>query len=263
MRNALQQFFRKIFGWHQRPHDANASISRAHIEHLLGFPIRDLSVYEQALRHRSLLRGSVNSHRTSNERLEFLGDAVLGFVVANYLYQQFPHQDEGFLTRLRARLVSGKALAQAARRIDLGMFVLMSENMANAQGRRNSTILADALEAIIGAIYLDLGVKEAEQFINRVILQDVNLNDLAKRNENYKSQLLEFAQARGWDQPDYEVIDETGPSHQKTFTVGVRVRNAIYGQGTASSKKKAEQIAANEALERLASEEAETSSEIA
>lgn len=262
MRTALYRFFQKTFGWRQHPPDAEASVSRVHIEHLVGRPIQDLSVYEQALRHRSLLRGSANSHFTSNERLEFLGDAVLGFVVANYLYRQFPGQDEGFLTRLRARLVSGKALAQYARRIELGKLILMSDNMANAEGRHNKTILADALEAIIGAIYLDLGVQEAERFINRVILERVDLSDLAKRNENYKSQLLEYAQARGWEQPDYEVLEESGPSHQKTFTVGVRVREIIYGQGVASSKKKAEQLAANEALGRLSSEEAKAPSEV-
>lgn len=259
MRSAFQQFIRQVFGWPRRQQEADTVVSRADIEQLVGAQVRDLSLYEKALRHRSLLRGSTESHLTSNERLEFLGDAVLGFVIAEHLYAHFPGQDEGFLTRLRARLVSGKALAKYARHVSLGRLVLMSDNMANAQGRRNGTILADALEAIIGAIYLDLGIDAAQAFIQRVIIASINLHELAERNENYKSQLLEYAQARGWEQPEYSVLEEEGPSHKKTFKVGVHVRETIYGHGVASSKKKAEQLAAHEALQRLKQEAASPS----
>ena len=182
------------------------TVSREAIEGLVGMSISDLALYEQALRHRSLLRGQLRSHLYSNERLEFLGDAVLGFVVAEYLYRHFPDETEGFLTRLRAKLVNGQALAEYARLLDLGPLILMSENMAQKDGRKNQTILADAFEAVIGALYLDLGFHEARRFIRRTMLEHVDLNDLAERQDNFKSLLLEYVQAQGWPQPQYRVL---------------------------------------------------------
>ena len=217
--------------------------------------VQTLSLYEQALKHRSLLRGRPNSHLSSNERLEFLGDAVLGFVVGAYLYHHFPTKDEGFLTRLRAKLVNGQALAEYAEQIDLGEMILMSENMAQTAGRTNPSILADAFEAVIGALYLDLGMEAASTFIHRTMLVEVNLADLARRKDNFKSLLLEHVQAKGWPQPQYRVKYEEGPSHDKTFTVDVMLRSEPYGFGTAGSKKKAEQEAAKMALHRLRKEE--------
>ena len=126
-------------------------------------PVRDLALYEQALRHRSLLRGELRSHLYSNERLEFLGDAVLGFVVAEHLYRHFPEETEGFLTQLRAKLVNGLALADYAESISLGAFILMSENMVQTEGRQNQTLLADPCEAVPGALYLDPGTRRARR----------------------------------------------------------------------------------------------------
>jgi ribonuclease III len=228
--------------------------SRREIEALVRTDVRNLELYVRALTHRSVLRGETDSHLVSNERLEFLGDSVLGFVIAEYLHDQFPDEDEGFLTRLRAKIVNGQALARVATSINLGSAILVSENMEQAQGRRNPTILADALEAIIGALYLDKGLPAARTFIERVMLADVDLADLAARHDNYKSALLEFAQARAWPQPLYRLAREEGPSHDRIFTVEVVLNNRIYGMGTAASKKKAEQIAAGEALKRLRSE---------
>jgi len=214
--------------------------------------VQEMSYYEQALKHRSTLRGVVDSHRFSNERLEFLGDAVLGFVTAAYLYHHFPDKDEGFLTRLRAKLVNGPALARCARHLNLGALVLMSTNMARGEGRSNKTILADAYEALIGALYLDLGPEAARTFIHDSMLNRINLEELSEQRDNYKSLLLEYAQARGWSQPRYRVRLEEGPSHERQFTVDVMVNNESYGHGTALSKKLAEQRAADYALQRLA-----------
>ncbi len=213
--------------------------------------VSDLALYEQALRHRSLLRGQLRSHLYSNERLEFLGDAVLGFVVAEYLYRHFPDETEGFLTRLRAKLVNGQALAIYAESINLGTLILMSENMVQTQGRRNQTILADAFEAIIGALYLDRGTNAARRFIHRTMLDHVDLSGLAAKRDNFKSLLLEYVQAEGWPQPEYRVVTEEGPSHDRVFTVEVLVNDVPYGQGEAGSKKSAEQKAAREALDGL------------
>lgn len=231
------------------------SISRDTVERLVDQPIRSLPLYERALTHRSRFRGEADRHLATNERLEFLGDALLGFVVAETLFQRFPEQNEGYLTRLRAKLVSGTALAHYARRIDLGPHILMSDNAERSEGRDNPSILADAYEALIGAVYLDRGLEAARRFIRVSALAAVDLAQLAAQNENYKSLLLEYVQARGRSQPTYRVVREEGPSHDKTFTVEALLEGAPYGQGTAGSKKEAEQLAAREALERLRAEE--------
>ena len=222
----------------------------------MGVRVGDMRLYEQALRHRSMLRGQPGAYLASNERLEFLGDAVLGFVAAEHLYRHFPDENEGFLTRLRAKVVSGAALARCARRLQLGVHILMSENAVQAEGRRNASILADTLEALIGALYLDAGLEAARAFITTHLMEPVNLPELARQRRNYKSLLLEYAQARGWAQPRYRVATLEGPSHDRTFTVEVLLNEEPYGEGTARSKKKAEQQAAGQALDRVRAEEA-------
>lgn len=231
------------------------AVAREEIELLVGTPIANLEYYQQALMHRSMLRGEPQSHLKSNERLEFLGDAVLGFVTAEHLYKRFPDCDEGFLTRVRAKIVNGQALARFAVRLNLGPLILLSENMDQSGGRDNPTILADAFEAVIGALYLDLGEEAARVFIQEKILKEIDLEDLADQRDNYKSLLLEHAQSLGWPQPQYRVTDEEGPSHEKTFTVEVILNGDAYGRGVARNKKKAEQEAAGEALDRLREEE--------
>lgn len=213
-----------------------------------------MDLYRQALLHRSVFRGEPTGHLRSNERLEFLGDAVLGFVTAEHLYKEFTDRNEGFLTRMRAKIVNGQALARFAQALDLGPLVSMSQNMDQSGGRQSPTILADALEAVIGALYLDLGEDAARVFIEERILRAIDLEDLADQKDNYKSLLLEYAQSVGWAQPQYRVAHEQGPSHDKTFTMEVLLNGETYGTGVAQSKKKAEQDAAGEALDRLRSE---------
>lgn len=242
---------------------ADAGTSRdnalaADIHRLTGFEPNDLSYYDTALRHRSILRRRSDTRLISNERLEFLGDAVLGFVVGEHLYHRFRNENEGFLTRLRAKLVNGGALARAARDLGLGEIIRMSDDMVRKDGRDNASILADALEAVIGAIYLDLGLNPARDFVHRVMLDDVNLSRLADRRDNYKSLLLEHVQADSNEQPRYEVVTEEGPGHERMFTVKVLVGDRVLGTGTAGSKKAAEQHAAREALDRLAGEDERT-----
>lgn len=234
---------------------ARDELSQTTIEHLVGHPIDDLAVYHRALTHRSLLRDLPGRSLKSNERLEFLGDAMIDLVVSKALYERFPEKNEGELTRLRARLVSGSALADYARRMDLGVHVLMSENAAETEGRDNPSILADAFEALSGALYLDQGHQAASQFVHERALAPSDLENIAAQDENYKSQLLERMQAEGRPQPTYRVIEETGPSHDKTFTVEALVGDNAYEQGTASSKQTAEQEAARRTLETLESAE--------
>lgn len=225
--------------------------SRRAIEALVGMPVGRLALYEHALRHRSLYRGTVQDGTESNERLEFLGDAVLGAVVADHLFAQFLDRDEGFLTRTRATLVNGKALAGYAHAIGLGPLILMSDNMAQADGRANATVLADAFEAVVGALYLDLGFASARRFVLDVLDRCVRLDEAAADRSNYKSLLLEHVQGRALPQPTYAVVDESGPSHSRLFTVEARVDGTAHGRGTAPSKKAAEQEAAREALDKL------------
>jgi ribonuclease-3 len=240
-----------------QPDDEAATARRRQIEAFVGMPVGDVEIYERALRHRSVLRGIPDSHLQSNERLEFLGDAVLGVAVAERLYVEFPDRDEGFLTRLRARLVNGPMLASYADALGLGPLLLLSPNMAQAEGRSNPTILADAFEAVLGALYLDRGFDDARRFVFDLLTEHVDLDDLAEQRSNFKSLLLEHVQARGQAQPVYNVVAEEGPSHDRRFTIEVCVEDIALGLGRARSKKQAEQEAAAEALERLREEERE------
>ena len=215
-------------------------------------PVRRIELYEQALRHRSSLSDTNGEgHTASNERLEFLGDAVLDFVTAEHLYRHFPDGDEGFLTRMRAQIVNGEALAQFASELGLGEMILMSDAVYRDGGRDSAAILADALEAIIGALYLDMGEQAARTFVRTRMLAQLDLNDLAHVRDNYKSLLLEHVQALGWTQPHYRVVREDGPPHERVFTIDVILCDEAYGRGQAQSKKKAEQKAAAQALDRL------------
>lgn len=218
---------------------------------LVGAPINDESLYDKALRHGSLFRLSDDGHVLSNERLEFFGDAIIDFLVAETLFHHFPDRDEGFLTRVRARIVNGAALAEIAASIDLGRHILMSDDMERSGGRTNASILAGALEALVGAIYLDQGEDGARQFLNRVMLDDIDLEVVADQRDNFKSMLLEFSQARKWGQPVYRVVEEEGPPHARTFTSEVILNSEVMGSGRAGSKKMAEQHAAKEAFQTL------------
>lgn len=232
----------------------DARIPQHTVEHLVGRSIDDLSLYRRALTHRSLLRVYPEQSLQSNERLEFLGDALLDLFVGEILYDRFPTRDEGALTRLRARLVSEHPLATYARHLDLGSHLLMSKNAAQG-GRDNPSILADAFEALVAAVYLDLEYEAAQTFVHDRVLASFDLEELAAQDDNYKSQLLEHMQARSRPQPTYHVVQEEGPSHDKTFTVEVRIGDTAYEQGTAGSKQDAEQAAARRTLTQLSKRE--------
>ncbi|HLE56386.1 MAG TPA: ribonuclease III [Rhodothermia bacterium] len=231
---------------HASPEDRKERISQ-----VTGLPVNRFELYELALRHSSLVRHKKNRHLKSNERLEFLGDAVLGLAAAEYVYERFPDKNEGFLTRLRAKLVNKRALADYADTILMQDLLEMSEDMDRAGGRLNPSMLANAFEALLGALYLDHGYIPARQFVLATIARTVNLNELAERRENYKSLLLEYAQARRWPQPTYQVLSEQGPGHQREFLVEVIIGSETYGTGQGRSKKTAEQRAAKSALKYM------------
>ena len=220
------------------------------LEKLTGSPINDSSYYLQALMHRSYLEQN-EEYDVSNERLEFLGDSILSLIVAEYLFDEFPEKDEGFLTKVRAKIVNRLALADAAEKINLGEFLLVSKNISNSFANGSKTILSDALEALIGAVYLDNGLDSAKIFIQKILIQPNLKEGLYLIDENYKSQLLEFAQANKMESPTYNVIKEEGPQHNRLFTVKVSIGDTDYGVGKGKNKKSAEQKAAQEALEKL------------
>lgn len=223
------------------------------LEQALGYTIHNPQLFHQALLHRSYLQFLDETSAESNERLEFLGDAILNLAVSEYLYEEYSTADEGELTKIRARLVNRKALAAYGRQIDLWNFILLSTSAAQSVERGTETILSDTYEALVAAIYLDGGYKPAREFVQSQILAAIARGNVSISDENFKSQLLELAQAKGLGVPRYAVFDEQGPDHDRTFTVQVLLGDLPYGVGAGKSKKDAEQSAAEQALYKLRS----------
>lgn len=220
------------------------------LEEHLEISIKNFKFFEEALIHRSYLHLLPKGEYNSNERLEFLGDAVLGLVVTDYLYHKYPNLLEGDLTKIRSWLVNKHSLSFVARKLELDKLILVSFSTAKTLERSGESILSDALEAIIAAIYLDSGLNVAKKFIiDKLIpmLQEANV----LQDKNFKSILMEKVQAEGKMAPTYEVLEESGPPHDKTFFVGVYVDNILLATGRGKSKKEAEQDAAKNALENL------------
>ena len=221
------------------------------LQQILGVSFKDLSLLEQALVHSSYVNENPGSALTSNERLEFLGDAVLGLVIAEKLYHDLPSFTEGEMTKLRATLVCRDTLAQAARAVGLGDYLYLGKGEEASGGRHKPVNLAGALEAMIAAIYLDQGAATAKDFILRLFNKEFQKVVSQGAEVNYKSQLQELIQAREQQTPTYHVIEATGPDHDKRFTVEVKVGDTVLGRGSGRSKKEAETEAARSALERL------------
>lgn len=217
----------------------------------LHYSIRDTRLFAEALSHRSYVQLSGKEDSVSNERLEFLGDAVLNLVVAEYLYRRNTSAQEGDLTKSRSRLVNRKALSIYAREMKLSDFILISPSAALVPGKGMETILSDAYEAIIGAIYVDGGFDAAKRFVEETIVKAMGRGAVQTEDENFKSRLLELAQAGGRGAPRYTTIREEGPDHDRTFTVEVSIGSVSYGVGSGKNKKDAEQAAAEQALRQF------------
>ena len=208
----------------------------------LGYTFRDKSILENALTHSSYANENRERGLHDNERLEFLGDSILGFVVADYLYRSFPDKPEGELTRIRADLVCEKNLARAAATIRLGSFLLLGHGEEHGGGRKRDSIVSDAMESVIAASYMDGGFSAAKEIIDRLILCDVPAGK--PHNFDYKTALQELVQRKKDQVLRYELIGESGPDHDKKFDVEVLLNGKPCGKGTGSSKKRAEQAAA-------------------
>ena len=206
-------------------------------------------LYVQALTHRSWINENPGV-RESNERLEFLGDAVLEFVVSSHLFLELPDKEEGFLTALRSNIVNTQNLALLATRLNIGEKIYMSRGEKRGGGSSNASLLADTIEALIGAIYIDQGYDEAARFIHSFLLDDLK-EKLQAPLKDPKSLLQEKVQSNGLPTPKYRVVEEKGPDHNKEFIVEVLVDNKPFAQGPGKSKNQAEQAAATSALEKL------------
>lgn len=219
------------------------------LQETIGYSFRDPSLLETALTHTSYANEVYKDGLKSYERLEFLGDSILGFTAADYLGRTFPKLHEGELTKLRAELVCETSLAQTARALGLGDYLRLGKGEEASGGRRRVSIIADVVEAVIAAIYLDGGLEAAQRFIYTHVLTDTQAR--IRLNADYKTMLQELVQQKKNQVLSYELLGESGPDHDKQFTVRVLLNGVPVGEGSGTSKKRAEQAAAKAALEAL------------
>ena len=234
-------------------------INRPQIQTILNFKPRNLDIYRQSLLHKSVLRliKSLPSEyqvpkymMESNERLEYLGDSVISMVTADYLYHKYPKEEEGFLTRVRSKLVDTNALSKFALKIGLNKYILMSKHLQSLDKRNKEKMLENAYEAWIGAIYLDLGIDYARKFIHDQYEKHVEWDKVVE-DTNYKDQILRYCQSNNMELPVYNVIGQEGPPHNRIFTIQLQISDKVYSQGKGPQKKIGEQIAAQNTLKQI------------
>ena len=219
------------------------------LEAAIGYRFGNITLVQNALTHSSYANERWHDSLRSNERLEFLGDSILGMVVAEHLYKNFPNRPEGELTRMRADMVCEHTLATVANKIDLGTHLLLGHGEERLGGRSRESILADAVESVIAACFLDGGLEAAAQFVQKYILVEVPVSRL--NNMDYKTALQELVQQKKNQVLTYTLVGQSGPDHDKQFDVGVSLNGTVVGCGSGRSKKRAEQMAAKSAIEKL------------
>jgi ribonuclease-3 len=217
----------------------------------IGLPVRDLGLLEQALVHTSWHHEHREAAPGHNERLEFLGDAVVNLAISEALYTRHPDDDEGYLSARRAAIVSTAGLARLAARLDLGQSLSLGEGEALRSGRRRPSLLASAFEAVAGALYLDLGFDTVRDWLIRLADPELSAEAAIGTLKSPKSRLQEFTQRRSGGRPSYRLLDATGPDHERSFRVEVWVDDELVGVGEGPSRRIAETAAAEEALDRL------------
>lgn len=210
----------------------------------------DEKLLHHAFVHRSYLN-ETKEEVESNERLEFLGDSILSFIISEHLFKTYPEYDEGILTNLRSLVVNTKSLAKTAKELDFGQHLLLSKGEEDSNGRENESILANTFEAFIGALYLDQGIDVIRDFLSQTIIPQIEGYVEKRVFKDPKSLLQEYIQSKKQSSPQYKVIHEEGPAHAKTFTIGVFVEHDLLGEGVGHSKQEAEERAAEQALEKI------------
>lgn len=218
------------------------------LEQKLQYTFKNPSLLSEALNHSSYANEHRGEHINSNERLEFLGDAVLGFVTAEFLFLQHPDFPEGDLTRIRAALVCEESLHEVAQKLELGNYLRLGRGEEAGGGRTRTSILADATEAVIAAVYLDGGITAASDLIHRCLLDAEKEESVEERRRDFKTELQELVQRQAGQELTYRMVGEHGPDHAKTFVVEVLLNGCVIGSGCGHSKKEAEQVAAASAL---------------
>lgn len=224
------------------------------LEDILGYKIYNPHLYVQAFSHKSFGEFPTN-HLKSNERLEFLGDSVLNLVVSEDLYNRLSNEEEGILTKIRSNLVKKESLTEVAEKLQFINFMLYDKKLIHESDEGKKTIISDAVEAFIGAIFLDRGFEEAKKFIKKWIIIPNFTSQDSFIDTNYKGQLLEFVHSKKLPIPIYKVVKEEGPEHDKRFTIEVYLKDVSLGEGFGKTKKSAEQIAAKTALDALQSDD--------
>ena len=219
------------------------------LEAAIGYKFKNITLLQNALTHSSYANEQWHDSLKSNERLEFMGDSILGLVVAEHLYRTQPNRPEGDLTRMRADMVCERSLAEIAKKLDLGSHLLLGKGEELSGGRNRPSILADAVESVIAACFLDGGMAPAEDFIQKFVLCNVPVS--AMKNTDYKTALQELVQQKKNQQLTYRLVGESGPDHDKQFLVELSLNETVVGKGVGTSKKRAEQDAARVALETL------------
>lgn len=214
---------------------------------------KNKKLFEQAFIHRSYLN-ETKEELSSNERLEFLGDSIISFVVSQYLYKKFPQFDEGILTNIRSLLVNTKSLAQIAKELSFGDYLKLSKGEEDSKGRQNQSLLADSFESFIGALFIDQGILAVSDFLELVLLPKTDEIMKNKSFKDPKSLLQEYVQSRRQNSPMYKVLEESGPAHARKFLIGAYIAGKMISQGTGKSKREAEENAAEKALEFYKSE---------
>jgi len=220
------------------------------LENNIGYKFKNRSLLETALTHTSYANEHASSGCESYERLEFLGDSILGFTTAEFLYGKQPAIPEGSMTKLRAELVCEKTLCETAKALDIGSFMRLGKGEDRSGGRERPSILADMVESVIAAIFLDSGMEEAQRFIHATVLNGVDVK-AESRITDYKTALQEKVQEKPGASVSYALVSESGPDHNKTFTFAVMINGTASGIGKGRTKKEAEQMAARQALESL------------
>ncbi len=221
------------------------------LQKIINVKFKNKTLLSNALIHRSYVNEAGNGGVQDNERLEYLGDSVLGLVINEYLFKRFDSYPEGDLAKIKSAVVSEATLAGVARKIDLGGFLFMGKGEEQSGGRDRSSILANSLEALIGAVYLDSGLKESRKFILSILKKDVERIDSMSYMRDPKTTLQEYVQKKYKNRPIYEVVGEYGPDHKKEFVVSLIINGSEAARGRGSSKRKAEMLAAEEVLKRI------------
>jgi ribonuclease-3 len=254
--NLIKQTVRSIHGFFSKrsAYAPDEQSLQGELQKIIGYTFKDISLLQQACTHTSYLNSEQQKGLQSNERLEFLGDAVLNFLVTEYLYLHYPGKPEGYLSKIKSLVVSRKILGEIAFSLNIGQYLSLGNSEIKTGGKRRRSILSNAFEALLGAVYLDGGIVEAKGMLQRYLFCRINefLKDTS--NINYKSKILELSQQDGFGVPDYTVVSTSGPDHAKNFHVQIQIAGVALGEGKGTNKKIAQQKAAQQAIGRYSKE---------